>query len=69
MASVMQATDRLMSAADKASLHIEGDPHALIYAPVVRFSRPGLRKQDSEVARMQVEMDRARRMLAKIQVE
>ena len=70
-AAVKQATDRLISTATQASLYIEDSPHVLMYGPTASIDqfRPGLLKQESEAVRAQSEMERAQRLLAKIQLE
>ncbi len=71
-ASVKQATDRQISMATRASVHIEVNPRATSASPTAsleQFRLNSLRKPDTEVATTQNEMSRAQRMLAKIQLE
>ena len=67
--SVERATDKLILTVEEVSLHIESDPHALIYAPLPPSGGQCLLREDSEVARIQDEMEGVRGRLARIRVE
>ena len=67
--SAKRATDKLILTVEEASLHIVSDPHALVYAPLPPSGGQPLVRGDSEMARMQAEMEGVRGRLARIRVE
>ena len=67
--SAKRATDKLILTVEEASLHIASDPHALLYASLPPTGSQCLVTGDSEVARMQAEMDGMRGRLARIRVD
>ena len=70
-AAIKQCTTSLIDTAEKALLQIEDDPYALMQSPVASTGqfRPCLGRQDSEIIRIQENMERTGKVLTKIQLE
>lgn len=70
-AAVKQCTDSLVNTAEEALLQIEDDPYTLMQSPVASMDqfRPCLGRQDSEIIRIQEDMERTGKLLTKIQLE
>ena len=70
-AAIKQCTDSLINTAENALLQSEDDPYALMQSPVASMGqfRPCLGRQDSEIIRIQEDMERTGKVLTKIQLE
>ena len=70
-AAVKQCTDSLVNTAEEALLQIEDDPYTLMQSPVASMDQfhPCLGRQDSEIIRIQEDMERTGKLLTKIQLE
>ena len=70
-AAIKQCTDSLINTAENALLQIEDDPYALMQSPVASMGqfRPCLGRKDSEIIRIQEDMERTGKVLTKIQLE
>ena len=70
-AAVKQCIDSIVTTAEEALLQIEDDPYALMQSPVTSMDqfRPCLGRQDSEIIRIQEDMERTGKLLTKIQLE
>ena len=70
LAAVKRATDSLLFQAEEATLYLEEDPQALLHSLVTTPTRPhppeDVWREDSDIVRIQQEMEHTQKMLAQI---